>query len=374
MRTSTRQPNRSCSIFVGFLKPGRTVAEVICPSSRGQHVQATVRRDGDVQRQDPGAKQQALASSIVGQQQHHQQVDNADITSKGGTLEQDEERTWERTSAGDSQLPNPDTVFKCVDAETAVVVGSVANEREERFVGDAGAANVSTSTEAAVDDKGIEAVSPNSRGEDQDERTASTSSLQEGGTKREQGLKSKSSVESCVATDDTGYTTGAQRTVSTNNKHNNERLTDGSKVEPEELPTKISRRGKTQSPSPLPPSTATASRKPIPGPESEVIRPQVCVPLVGAGDSGCIGMVGAQGFTTGALVGDDRWQDWFMHRMEPLNRGENRNVKRLKLVRPRGLPDIGKLDDVPTGTAAKVVYGSVEKISRKRGMPVYTVR
>lgn len=346
----------------------------MCPSSRGQHVQATVRRDGDIQRQDPEAKHQTLTASIVREKQQQQQVDNADGTFKVGTLEQDEERPWERTSAGDGQLPNPDTVFKCVDAGKAVVVGSAANEREERFVGDAGAANVSTSTEAAVDEIRIEAIHPNSRGADQDERTASTSSLQEGDAKREQTSKSKSSVESCPATDDTRYATGAQRTASTNIKHDAERLTDDTKAEPEELQTKISRRGETQSPSLLPPGTAASSRKPIPGPESEVIRPQVCVPLVGAGDSGCIGMVGAQGFTTGASVGDDSWQDWFMHRMEPLNIGENRNVKRLKLVRPRGLPNIGKLEDVPTGTAAKVVYGSVEKISRKRGMPVYTVR
>ncbi|CAM9191404.1 unnamed protein product, partial [Ectocarpus sp. 13 AM-2016] len=364
----------SCSIFVGFLKPGRTIAEVMCPSSRGQHAQATVRRDGEVRRQHPEAKQQTLTASIVRQKQQQQQVDNADVTFNVGTMEQDEERPWERTSAGDGQLPNPDTVFKCVDTETAVVVGSAATEGEERFVGGACAANVSTSTEAAVDEIGTKAINPKSRGADQDERTASTSSLQEGDAKREQASKSKPSVESCPATDDTGYATGAQRTASTNIKHNAERLTDDSQAEPEELQTKIPRRHETQSPSPLPLGTAAACRKPIPGRESEVIRPQVCVPLVGAGDSGCIGMVGAQGFTTGALVGDDSWQDWFMHRMEPLNRGENRNVKRLKLVRPRGLPDIGKLEDAPTGTAAKVVYGSVEKISRKRGMPVYTVR
>lgn len=109
-------------------------------------------------------------------------------------------------------------------------------------------------------------------------------------------------------------------------------------------------------------------------PLDHAVRPQVCVPLVGIGDSGCIGMIGAQGFTTKTVVGDDDWCDWYAARMAPLNENRNHAVKRLKLVRPRGLPTIGRLKNSPSGVAAKVVYGTVQKVARKRGMPVYSVR
>lgn len=103
-------------------------------------------------------------------------------------------------------------------------------------------------------------------------------------------------------------------------------------------------------------------------------RPQVCVPLFGTGDSGPIGILGAQGFSSGLLIDDDSCREWFAARMAPLDDGDNRRAKRLKLVRPRGLPSLGKLKNVPTGTAAKVVYGVVDNISLKRAMPIYSVR
>lgn len=335
---------------------------------------ATVRRDGSVQRQAATNElQSATTTAAVAQEQR---ADGADPPVAVAAVKQEEERGWERTSAGSGQLPNPDILFKCIDAETAVVVGSAVDEREGRFIGGACPDEASVSTAAAVDALSMGTNPDSSDGDQalQEERSAATSAVHEEDTKREERHKFTSAVENCCDDDDASTAVKSVGiTVADNSKGGGE---DVDHDQHRSSSTTASPAGMTHQPPqpPSPPGIAAGSRPSTEVLGAEEVRPQLCVPIMGAGDSGCIGMVVVQGFTTGALVGDDNWRDWFMHRMEPLNRGENRNVKRLKLVRPRGLPDIGRLEDVPTGTAAKVVYGSVEKISRKRGMPVYAVR
>ena len=104
------------------------------------------------------------------------------------------------------------------------------------------------------------------------------------------------------------------------------------------------------------------------------VRPQLCAPLEGMGDSGCIGVIGAHGFNTNNVVGCHKWHDWLTSRVATLDRATSRSVERLKLIRPRGIPTIGKMENVPTGTAAKVVYGSVKRIAQNRGRTIYSVR
>lgn len=319
---------------------------MICPSPGGQNVEAVVRRDGGVQVQAaPNAEKGATATV----------VDSIDPGADATSARQNEDRSWERTVTGSGQLPSPDIVFRCVDAETAVVVGSAVDEREGSFMGDACLDEASLPSAASADE--------NSTVADPDGRTlqgplsAVPSSLDEEETSQNGLLMSRSLPDSHQRKDDDSKANDNQRPASPKT------------ISPREAPPQPS-----LSISSPPPGIGVGSRYSTQVMAAQAVRPQVWVPLMGAGDSGCIGMIGVQGFTTGALVGDDDWRDWFMHRMKPLNKGENRSVKRLRLVRPRGVPDKGRLERVPSGIAAKVVYGSVEKISRKRGMPVYAVR
>lgn len=373
-----RYPTRSCSVFVGLVRPGRNAADVICPTSGNQHENATVRRDGSVQRQDATEEQQNSEAVVA----KEQRADSADPGGAVAAVEVEEERGWERTSAGSRQVPNTEIVFKCVDAETTVVVGSTVEEREGRFIGGACPEEASVSSAATVDEISTATNPDNSTGVrslQEEEHSAATTPLHEEEGKRKKRKKIESSVDNGYEDDDALYAGGAPGAISTAAKSVSVTISDSSNGE--EVGDEHDQHQPSSMPaSHPPPPTATTtgitagSRPPTQPLGAEEVRPQVCVPIVGAGDSGCIGVVVIQGFTTGALIDDDNWRDWFVHRMDPLNRGENRNVKRLKLVRPRGLPEIGKLEHVPTGTAAKVVYGSVEKISRKRGMPVYSVR
>jgi len=311
---------------------------------------ATVWRDGGVQVK-PGSNVHRRATTAIDSQQGL--VDVATPPDESAAAELNKERGWERTSIVSGELPNPDIVFKCVDAETAVVVGSAADEREGEVPAEASPEESSASSTAAADETSMRA-NPD---ENDDNRVA------------QDPLKSKNfsgSREGDSAGARGSTTTSIERVAAV-------MFTDDSKEGRVDVNTdpSVSTREFPQDTQLQPPGTRQLKDE---GPGSEPVRPQVCVPLAGAGDSGCIGIVGVQGFSTGRLIGDDDWRDWFMHRMESLTKGQNRNVKRLKLVRPRGLPDKGRLEDVPTGIAAKVVYGSVEKISRKRGMPVYAVR
>lgn len=104
-------------------------------------------------------------------------------------------------------------------------------------------------------------------------------------------------------------------------------------------------------------------------------RPQLCVPLAGAGDAGCIGVIGALGFGRGAAAaGDAGWREWAAARAAALDAGDGPAVKQLRLVRPRRLPGAGKLEGAPDGTAAKAVFGRVERVYLKRAIPLYAVR
>lgn len=335
---------------------------------------ATLRRDGSVTRQAATEEQHTATTTPV--HAHEQRAGYADPVGAVAAV-----------SAGRGQLPTPEIVFKCVDAETTVVVGSTVEEREGRFIGGACPDEPSVST-VATTDKISMATNPDTSTEAdatrEEDRSPATSPIHEDEAKRAKRQKPTSSVDNDFEEDghqSAGRARGAASmtaksvaiTISDSSNggevivNHDQHLSSSTPNAPSGAPY--------QSSPPSSPTGVTAGSRPCTQAlGGEEVRPQICVPIMGAGDSGCIGMVVVQGFTTGALVGDDTWRDWFMHRMEPLTRGENRNVKRLKLVRPRGLPEIGKLEHVPTGTAAKVVYGSVTKISRKRGMPVYAVR
>ena len=328
-------------------------------------MEALVRRDGGVQIKASPRPEQSATTAFVG---------GIDAGADATPARQDEEHSWEGTATGSGQLPNPDIVFKCVDAETAVVVGSTAEEREGRFVGDACSGETS-----AGDDSDKQAL------QDQlstvpalrDEKEASPNSTPVS-RPRPGDCQHMDEAKSVATAGGMALATSNRAAVATAGDRNGEGTKENDDLQHPALPTltsptQVQQESPLSPPSP-PPGIAVGSRKSTQATAAEAVRPQVLVPLTGAGDSGCIGMIGVQGFTTGALVDDDDWRDWFVQRMKPLNRGENRNVKRLRLVRPRGLPDKGRLEHVPTGIAAKVVYGSVEKISRKRGMPVYSVR
>ncbi len=319
---------------------------------------ATVRRDGEVQVQPASHKHQRVKTATDVQQQL---VDDPNPPDESAAAEHEKERGWELTSTVCGQLPNPDIMFKCVDAETAVVVSLAIDEREGGLPGGACPEKNSASSTAAADEIGMRVNPDDSKGARaaQEQSSILHTSPHDEETRRHDHLKSDAGARGSATT---SIESGAAVPFTDSS---NEGRADVN-IDPS-----ISTMEPPQGTHVQPPGSRRLNDE---GPGPEPVRPQVCVPLAGAGDSGCIGVVGVQGFSTGRLIGDDDWRDWFMHRMEPLNRGENRNVKRLKLVRPRGLPDKGRLEDVPTGVAAKVVYGSVEKISRKRGKPVYAVR
>lgn len=291
-------------------------------------------------------------------------VDRGDIALAG------EDRChWESTSIGNGYSPNPDIVFKCVDAGLAAVVGAAVERREqERLRGTL--PDVPELTEAP-------GASRNEIAKGEEVQVQPTPSIpyryQE--NKREPMFQAERPIDGDTETqqsaaDDTFIETS---TTKDNNTLDNTAISSGGSDADDyhQTPSSDSRRDGSHQPH----ADATKNSRKSGGLALDpAARPQVCVPLAGVGDSGCIGMVGVQGFATGAVVDDEDWRDWFAARMAPLRKAENRAVKRLKLVRPRVLPAQGRLESVPSGTAARVVYGRVEKISSKRGRPVYTVR
>lgn len=341
---------------------------------------AAVRRDGDIHRRVHFSERQGdIVAAAAAEGTRQQGKYGAGPPPEVASVDLQQARSWERTSISTRHLLNPDVVFKCVDVETAVVVGSTVDERKTLSGAGPREAPVSAVT---VDDMGAGGA-PDKSGKThgvQDELFPVTSSLHAEEMKQEQDPESKFFVRSCE-TSESAEQAGARGAESSSDpamitNDNTERCGGIGGLSRRLSSTAFSPRGQegvTRQPPPLP-SEAGGARTSSQASDTDAIRPLVCVPLVGAGDSSCIGMIGVQGFSTGALVGDDDWWEWLTQRMEPFNKGENRNVKRIKLVRPRGLPDKGRLEDVPTGVAAKVVCGSVERISRKRGMPVYSVR
>lgn len=330
-------------------------------------MEAVVRRDGNVQ---------VKAAQHAEPNTKPTMVDGIDAGADTIPAKQNEDRSWERTVTGSRQLPNPDIVFKCVDTEAAVVVGSTVDEREGRFTGSACPDEDSMASAAIGGETGMRAVSDKHILQDHLSAASSSGSEEEANQKNHHMSRPLpgSSVKSARGAVSTAAISVAVATAD-DKKRRGDGMNDNQR---ETSPTMDSPTEARQQPPltpPFPPAATTVGpRQSAQGKADEAVRPQVWVPLTGAGDSGCIGMIGVQGFTTRTLVDDHDWRDWFMHRMKPLNRGENRKLERLRLVRPRGLPDKGILERVPTGIAANVVYGSVEKISRKRGMPVYAVR
>lgn len=271
---------------------------------------------------------------------------------------------WERTSIGIGYSPNPDIVFKCVDAGVAAVVGAAVERQEERL--DGTPSDVPGLTEGSGDSH-----NKNENGEEGQVQPAPPTPCRHENEREHDfqpehpidgnGETQQSAADACTKTSTTKGNALDDTVISSGGSNADDYLQTSSSPE--------SRRGSHQ-----PQADAAKNSRKTGLALDPAARPQVCVPLTGMGDSGCIGMVGVQGFATGAVVDDEDWRDWFAARMAPLRKGEHRAVKRLKLVRPRVLPTQGRLENVPSGTAAKVVYGSVERISSKRGRPMYTVR
>lgn len=309
--------------------------------SRGKTATTVVRRNGEVQ---------GWATRAV---EHQSSGAEEDANSPKLTLEEGE-REWERTSNGNGQLPNPDIVFKCVDAGTAVVLGVDERHRNLSVLSDTASSTSEESGSLVVNRVDCEVEAS--------EALPIPSSSQEA---KRKDLQSQSPTDA-----DSGARRKADAPGYSNNANGEPLVAGNIEGGDTEYHRKVFSGSAGQTNTPV---VVDGS------PQSALIhdttrRPQVCAPLIGSGDSGCIGIIGVQGFTTGITVGDDDWQDWFAARIGPLYRGEHRAVKRLKLVRPRGLPTRGKLENMPSGTAAKVVCGSVERVSHKRGVPVYTVR
>lgn len=326
-------------MVVGFVRPGRNVVDVT-RASRGKHVTATVWRDGHVDGWQNGGDSSAPRTTPP----------------TCGTLE--EQRPWERTAAWTGKLPSSEIVFKCIDAGKAVVVRAALGEREEKQVSD--------SAELAASDVEIHQGGVESLGNDRIKREDTrhvfpeNEDIQKGRARSHSNfVASGLSGSSMCGTDDRNMSNSSEGRDETSYENRTQGLT-------------FAPQDKTSAP----PRSTPEFRQ-----ESEAIlstasRPQICIPLVGAGDAGCVGIIGVQGFNTDGWTAsvDAEDRDWLAHRMMPLDRDQNRAVKQLKLVRPRKLPIRGKLENVPTGTAAAVVYGTVEQVTRKRGSSTYTVR
>lgn len=350
-------PSGSCLVYVGFVRPGQNAADIVCPW-RGKSALISVRRNGEVHdpnRASTATKRHPSSSPL--------DVDRGDIVLAG------EDRChWESTSIGNGYSPNPDIVFKCVDAGLAAVVGAAVERRMQQRLGGT-LPDVPELTEAPGDSRNESAKG----GEVQVQPTPSIPyGHQE--NKREPFFRPERPIDGDAETQQSAAEDTFVETSTTKDNHTLDDTAIGSgrsdADDCRQTSSSDSRRDGSHQPHA---DAATGSRKSGLALDPAA-RPQVCVPLAGVGDSGCIGMVGVQGFATGAVVDDEDWRDWFAARMAPLRKGENRAVKRLKLVRPRVLPAQGRLESVPSGTAARVVYGSVEKVSSKRGRPVYTVR
>ncbi|CAM9411475.1 unnamed protein product, partial [Laminaria digitata] len=350
----------SCLVYVGFVRPGQNAADIVCPwrgnnASISKNTLISLRRNGEVHDdQNISAKTAAKGPPSCSA------ATRADVDRRRDIAKLGEDRChWECTSIGNGYSPNPDIVFKCVDAGLAAVVGA-AVERRERRLGDTAVSDLPAPTEGSGEPR-----NENAKGDDgkvQLQATPSKACRHEEENKREDLIQPERYVDDNNTLDDTGISSGG------NDADDDDNLQTSSSSD-------LSRRNNNNS-NEQPPQTVDAAKnsRKTGLALDPAARPQVCVPLTGVGDSGCIGMVGVQGFGTGAVVDDEDWRDWFAARMTPLRKGEHRAVKRLKLVRPRVLPTKGRLESVPSGTAARVVYGSVEKVSSKRGMPVYTVR
>lgn len=330
----------SCNVYVGFVRPGRKSVEVICPSE-GKHITATIHRNGEMQGW-PSSTPEKINTTA-----------EQDIKASEMKTEQ-EKLSWEGTSIGAERSPTAEIVFKCVDSRTSVVVGAAMEKREGRPDG-----MLCVPASPSKEDNESSAVTSAGGGvitlevQNSAKLAELESAIPSGFTNTKQGRAGSDVVSTAV-----------ECGIPTASKNGND-ADDGD--DRQSIPSALQR--STQLTKPI----AEASRK------SDIMldtaaRPQVCVPLEGTGYSGCIGIIGVQGFSTGRVVDDDEWRDWFALRTKPLERDQNRAVKRLKLVRPRELPTRGKLQNVPSGTAAKVVYGTVERIKRKRRGPAYSVR
>ncbi|CAM9405552.1 unnamed protein product, partial [Choristocarpus tenellus] len=102
-------------------------------------------------------------------------------------------------------------------------------------------------------------------------------------------------------------------------------------------------------------------------------RPLVWVPLAGVGDADCIGVLGARGFSSGFTVADESWRKWCAVRMAPVEGGDPLEAKQVRLIRQRALPEQGRVGDIPAGTASKVVYGHIARVTRKRVL-LFTIK
>lgn len=335
----------SCLVYTGYIRPGRDAADIIAPF-QDTHVTVTVPRDGEIQRW------QRSATSV-------ERPDKSSTDAK--VFQERDERGWERTATGREKSPTSDIVFKCVDTGSAVVVGARATEEDgEQERGPSVAlSDLNPLTARVKEEEPVEANS--AHGICVPEVARPAPSRQEGKGEDIQP-PSDYSVDRSKHGEVHGGVVDARRVSAmtlqggAGKVGNDDGYEGNGDIE--------------QAPRDLAVSGGMHSRLLL---DTTARRPQVCVPLVGVGDSGCIGMIGVQGFSSGVIIDDSDWRDWFAARMSPFDRDENRAVKRLKLVRPRGLPTRGKLDNVPSGIAAKVVYGSVEKVIRKRGMPLYAV-
>lgn len=450
---------RSCLVYVGFVQPGQNAADIVCPW-RGRNATISVQRNGQVQdpneasaatRKGPSSTRVDVNTTGVGADTTRHDVDSTlpdvgairpdvgttrldagtprldvgttrldvdttrldgdttrlDIDRRDITLGKDR-REWEHTSVGCGYSPNPDIVFKCVDAGLAAVVGAAVERREQRL-GDAVPAfpapiGVSHKPRnESTEDDGLQLQPPSTpRDDNRKEDDLQLQPVQSFVSCAHQeddgwaGLQSERFVDgidrtqraatTCSKAKTAGMQCASEGTRRGTSAKKNDNIPEDTIISSGaseangdnlQMPHSDSRRDTQQQQQPQQTHTdaKNLSRKPgVAAALDPVSRPQVCVPLTGVGDSGCIGMVGVQGFATGAVVNDEDWRDWFAARMVPLRKGEHRAVKRIKLVRPRVLPAQGRLENVPSGTAARVVYGSVERISSKRGRPMYTVR
>lgn len=341
---------------MGYVRPGRDAADVIAPS-KGTHVTATVPRDGEAQRWHNSS---SVTTTTV------EPPDKSNTHVKG--FQEWDRCSWEWTATGKETSPTSDVLFKCVDTGSAVVIGPTATttteegEEEERRPS-VTLSGGNSSTARVKEKKPVEENSDH--GMCPPEVIRPSSSLQETKGGGSVHPPSNYSTDQNSNDDVQGRVVVGVRRVSTTapqgsaGKTGSDEGDEGSDDLEEQAPLAVA------VPRGMPSGLFL---------DTDARRPQVCVPLVGAGDGGCIGMIGVQGFSSGVVIGDSDWRDWFTARMSPFKRNDNRAVKRLKFVRPRGLPTLGKLDNVPSGTAARVVYGRVEKVTRKRGLPLYGVR
>ena len=346
-------------MYVGFVRPGQNAADIMCPW-RGRSALISVRRNGEVQ--DPNRLSTAAAKTRSSSARFD--VDRSDVALGG------EDRChWERTCIGNGYSPNPDIVFKCVDTGVSAVVSAAVERLEQQRLGGTLPGVI------ALTEGSREAHNENTTGEDVEVHPTSSIPCRHEENERENTFQAERPIEGNGEAQQSAAANALIDTSTTKGKNTfDDTAASSGGSDPDDYLQTSSSDSRRDSSHHQPHSNAAKDSRKTGLTLDPAARPQVCVPLAGVGDSGCIGMVGVQGFATGAVVDDEDWRDWFAARMAPLRKGENRAVKRLKLVRPRVLPAQGRLESVPSGTAAKVVYGSVERVLSKRGVPVYTVR